>query len=187
MLPTRHQFILCQALDYSRNIASTTVVNSEADCDELTDVGHLCEQHAADLLGVKVLSSGIEDAGLGLFTTRSRRRGDYICEYLGRIVSSAQFEIQPDEYSVDISGGRVLSARCSTDGFGRYANDARSSRDNNCLLMTEATYVREYANGNRMRLRGSEDRVCLVAKGDLEAGVELFVDYGREYWRRRGQ
>jgi hypothetical protein len=179
MLPTRHQFILCQALDCA---------GLQVDCEELTDVGHLCEHHAVDLLGVKVSMSGIDGAGFGLFTTQPKRRGDNICEYLGRIVTSAQFESQPDEYAVDIGRGRVLSARYSTDGFARYANDARSSRDNNCLLMTEARWVKECAvESSHPTIEGSGDRVCLVAKTDIEAGSELFVDYGREYWTRRGQ
>jgi hypothetical protein len=177
MLPTRHQFILCQALDCSRS-----VVGLDVSCEELTEVGHLCMHHAADLLGLQVVVSGIEGAGLGLFTTRPRRRGDCICGYLGEIVTSAQFESQPDEYGVDIGGGRVLSARNSTDGFARYANDARSSGETNCVLVDEAECLRKHAEGDH----SEGERVCLVAKTSIQTGSELFVSYGREYWKRRG-
>jgi hypothetical protein len=145
----------------------------DTDCDEMTEIGDLCEQHAIDLLGLRAKTSSLEDAGLGLFTTKPRREGEYICTYLGRIVSSADFEIAPDEYSVEIDGERVLSARYSTDGFGRYANDGRSNAANNCLLMTEATFVREYAAGSSSACSGREEStVCLVAKRGIEAEAE---------------
>ena len=190
-LPTGSQFVLCQALDYRRRAASTSdrVASSvvEEDCEELTEIGDLCHQHAIDLLGLTVKTSSLENAGLGLFTTRARRKGDYICPYLGRIVSSTDFEMAPDEYSVEIDRERVLTARYSSDGFGRYANDRRSNAVNNCLLLTEATYTRVHAPpGMRRRGRASSEAViCLVAKRNIEAGAELFVSYGREYWERR--
>jgi hypothetical protein len=128
-LPTRHQFILCQVLDYRRRAASTSDDSTssvvEGDCEELTDIGDLCGQHAIDLLRLTVKTSGLQNAGLGLFTILSRRKGEYICPYLGRIVSSVDFEVAPDEYTVEIDTDRVLSARYSSDGFARYANDGR--------------------------------------------------------------
>ena len=186
-LRTRQQFILCQALDYRRrtSLTSDRVASSvvEEDCEELTEIGNLCEQHAIDLLGLTVKTSILENAGLGLFTTRPRRKGDYICPYLGRIVSSTDFEMAPDSYSVEIDRNRVLSARYSSDGFGRYTNDGRSNAVNNCLLLTEATYVRVHVRrGFQRRGRGA---ICLVTKRDVEAGEELLVSYGRQYWERR--
>ena len=180
-LPTRSQFVLCQTLDYRRKAASTPI--GEGDCEELTEIGDLCEQHAIELLGLTVMTSTLESAGLGLFTTRPRRKGDYICLYLGQLVSSADFELAPDDYSVEIDRDRVLSARYSTDGFARYANDGRSSAVNNCLLLTEATFARVHAPpGFRRMGRGA---VCLVAKRRIEAGAELFVSYGGDYWKRK--
>jgi hypothetical protein len=180
-LPTRSQFVLCQALDYRRRAASTSA--AEGDCEELTEIGDLCVQHAIELSGLTVKTSTLENAGLGLFTTRPRRKGDYICPYLGQIVSSANFELAPDDYSVEIDRESVLSARYSSDGFARYANDGRSKAVNNCLLLTEATFARVHAKSRfRRRERGA---VCLVAKRNIEAGAELLVSYGKQYWEKR--
>ena len=145
-------------------------------------MGDLCEFHAVNLLGLVVKPSSLENAGLGLFTTRPRRCGEYICAYGGRLIASAEFERAPDMYGVQVDGGRVLSARYSTDGFARFANDARSAPGNNCQLMTEATFFREHGSAAARRARA--EGVCLVAKGHIEAGSELFVSYGREYWMR---
>ena len=194
-LPTRSQFVLCQALDYWRRVASTsnrlsssrTSCAVEGDCDELTEIGDLCNQHAIDLLGLRVKTSTLENAGLGLFTTRPRRKGDYICPYLGRIVSSVDYEIAPDEYSVEIGRERVLSARYSSDGFGRYANDGRSSAVNNCLLLTEATYARVHAPpGMRRRGRASSEAViCFGGEEEHRGGSRAVCEYGRDYWEKR--
>ncbi len=185
MLPTRQQFILCEALDHSRRAASRSRSSSsivEVDCEELTDTGDLCAQHAIDMLGLAVKPSTIEGAGLGLFTTRPRRRGEYICAYLGRIMSREDFELAPDAYSVQSYGGKMLSARYSTDGFGRYANDGRSNTVNNCVLLTEAKFVRMYGQARaRTREKGA---ICMAARRSIPAGAELFVSYGDDYWQK---
>ena len=179
--PDKAQFVLCQALDYWRRVASTSNRLSssrtsvvEEDCDELTEIGDLCNQHAIDLLGLMVKTSILENAGLGLFTTRPRRKGDYICPYLGRIVSSTDSEMAPDEYSVEIDRERVLTARYSSDGFGRYTNDGRSNAVNNYLLLTEATYARTHAPPG-MRRRGtgrasSEAAICFGGEEEHRGG-----------------
>ena len=136
------------------------------------------------MLGLNVKTSTLENAGLGLFTTKPRREGEYICPYLGRIVLSTDFEMAPDDYSVEIDRERVLSARFSSDGFGRFANDGRSNAANSCSLMTEATYEREYMAVSRTGRE--ETAVCLVEQRDIQPGAELFVSYGqRAYWARK--
>ena len=54
ILPTKHHFVLCQALGYHRRAASasdgSTSAVVEEDCEEMTEVGDLCEQHAIEQL-----------------------------------------------------------------------------------------------------------------------------------------
>jgi hypothetical protein len=182
---TRVRFIQCEARGHDAPRAAGLQPHAPINCEQLTELGNLCEQHAHDLLGVRVAESDIEGAGLGLFTTRARKRGEWICTYLGQVMTNAEYFSAPDWYSVQLSRGRVLSAPWSTDGFARYSNDAQSTDGNNCLLMTEAKWGREWA---RPRFRGSGARVGLIAGRAIQAEEELCVSYGDEYWRQwRGE
>jgi ribosomal protein L21E len=179
MLPTLQHYVRCQSLQ----VVVDAAVRQRAfvvayDCERSTAIGNLCEQHADELLGLQVMESDIAGAGLGLFTTRDRASHEYICGYVGTVVSKAEFDSLPNSYGVEISRGRVVSAMYSTDGFGRYANDAKG-RSNNCWLLTEAKYGSQYG---RPRFRGSGGCVCIVSKQEFEAGEELLVSYGSSYW-----
>jgi hypothetical protein len=182
---TRVRFNQCEAVGHAFPHTARLHPHPLIACEHLTELGNLCEQHAHDLLGVRVAESDIEGAGLGLFTTRARKRGEWICTYLGRVLTNADYFAAPDWYSVQLSRGRVLSASWSTDGFARYANNAQSTYGNNCLLMTEAQRGREWA---QPRFRGSGVRVGLIAGRAIEAEAELCVSYGNNYWRQwRGE
>jgi hypothetical protein len=148
-------------------------------CDDLTRWGNLCDNHASELLGVRVARSLIRDANLGLFTIWPRKRGEWICPYLGDIVTNAEYARAPNNYSVQISQGRVISALHTTDGFARFANDAKSNTRNNCLLVTEAKWGREWS---QPRFKGSGSKVGVVARCVIQAEAELYVDYGSMFW-----
>jgi hypothetical protein len=179
MVPTLQHQLQCQAPQVVVDVAVRQRAFVVAyDCERSTSVGNLCEQHADELLGLQVMESYIAGAGLGLFTTRSRARHEFVCAYPGTVVSRSEFDSLPNSYGVAISAGRVVSAMYSTDGFGRYANDAKGRR-NNCWLMTEAKYGSQHA---RPRFRGSGSRVCVVSKREIEEGEELLVSYGSSYW-----
>lgn len=137
-------------------------------CSRFTDKGHLCPQHAVQLLGVCVQPSLIPGAGLGLFAAgRSFDRGDVVCEYEGRILAStAQFLSNPSAYGVRLYKG-VLDARFSNEGFGRFANTSANMRGRNAQLITQA----------KLRRGGSGSRVFLQAVKRIEDGEEVLIHY----------
>ena len=151
-------------------------------CENKTRRGYLCADHAEELLGLRVLTSGLGepgDAGLGLFTSRPRARYEKIDEYSGDLVSRSEFDAHPSAYGISVSQGRVINAVRSNSCFARYANDRRD-RFNNCMLVSDRQYGLQYA---RPRYKsGSGAKVWLVAKRKIDANEELFADYGSQYF-----
>ena len=139
-----------------------------AGCDRLTSHSDLCWQHAEEMWGVRVRPSLIPGAELGLFaSTRSFKRGDVICPYLGKVMSGSDFRALPSAYGVQLSGGRVLDARRTSDGLGRYACSASSVRGRNAQLITE----------HKLLGRGSGSKVFLQATKRIADGDEVLLYY----------
>jgi uncharacterized protein len=98
--------------------------------------------------------------GLGLFTRRAFRKGQFVIEYTGRLMPNAE---------ADRKGGRYLfrvDERWTIDGTGhenmsRYINHSCKP---NCIAYTEGKRVRIYA------------------KKGISRGEELSYDYGKEYF-----
>ena len=68
---------------------------------------------------------------------------------------------------MNLPNGDILDCK-QTDCFAKYANDAEGSDTgfkNNCIISME------------------EDDVVLVATRNIEAGEEIFVEYGENYWQ----
>jgi hypothetical protein len=126
----------------------------------------------------------IPAAGLGLFTSAPISSGSTICHYVGDLHSIASFRSLPDRsYGILLP----LAPSSSTSALptqtrdvivdpsplpayapipARFANDPRSPAATNC--------------------RFQPDLKCLwarmVATRDIEAGGEVYVDYGDAYW-----
>jgi len=99
-------------------------------------------------------------AGLGLFTKVPFRRGDFVIEYAGDLISSAK---------ADARGGRFLfdvNSRWVVDGSGR----------NNL-----ARYINHACRPNtKPEVRGK--RILIFAKRAIRAGEEITYNYGKEYF-----
>jgi uncharacterized protein len=116
--------------------------------------------------------STLSGAGLGLFTRTFIPEGTRIVEYKGRISAWKQLEQKEwaNKYIFYVTRHHVINAQPYKRSLARYANDAkgiskmRGARNN-------AYYVT------------SGSRVFIEAKSDIEAGSEILVDYGRDYWR----
>ena len=150
------------------------------DCERQTTRGTLCWQHGIELLGLRVKKSGIEDAGLGLFTTRSRKAREIVDEYRGEVISQADFDRHPSAYGVAVSQGRIVNPIRSTDCLARFSNDARTARKNNCELISDRQYGIRYAKPRYTD--GSGAKVYLITKRAVAAGSELLTSYGNAYW-----
>lgn len=117
-----------------------------------------------------VQPSTIPGAGLGLFTTEFIKKGSVVIEYKGRITTWK--EVKDDStnaYIYKITNNHVIDARRTMKALARYANDACGlvrikGINNNCV----------YFNDGK--------RAFIEATRNIEAGSELLVAYGKDYW-----
>ena len=114
-------------------------------------------------------SSGLENAGMGLFTRNMIPAETRIVEYKGAI--RLHEDLTDGTYAYDIGKGYVIDAKDITDGLAHFANDADAFPNetglvNNCEFQQEGMYV--YIN----------------AVIDIPAHTEILVYYGEDYWGR---
>src|ERR1044071_6075468 len=119
-----------------------------------------------------VKKSGLPDAGKGLFTRKAIPKGTRIVEYKGRVTKwkDVKDEDGKNGFIFFVNRNHVINALPVKSALARYANDARGLSKikgiiNNCDYVTEG--VRAY----------------IEAKKDIPAGAEIFVDYGKDYWK----
>ena len=147
--------------------------------------------------GVVVFPSGVK--GLGVYTTRSFKKGEVMCYYSGECVKCIKGNNSP--YLIEFhspkhgiwyldsceSGFRVVSA------CGRYINDPCSSYDlKKYPWIAKSAIITKFTVNCRYETKMygphpdiGEYYTKVIALHDLDAGVELFVEYGIEYWKRR--
>jgi uncharacterized protein len=119
-----------------------------------------------------VKRSTIPDAGMGLFTKKFIPKGTRIVEYKGR--RSAWKEVKDEDgkngYIFYINRNNVIDALPYKSALARYANDARGivrmkNFSNNCDYIVDGI------------------QAFIESKKDIPAGSEIFVDYGKDYWK----
>jgi hypothetical protein len=139
-------------------------------CHALTDQTNYCPQHLESVLHVKIQPSTIPAAGLGLFTTIDRPRNRRIVPYLGELITDNGDEMIGGDYHLEYAPGKLVDASSPTCSAGRFTNDKRSSRGNNCkFILDQKTGI-----------------VWIVSKRRISAGAELFVSYGEhDYWTNK--
>ena len=117
-----------------------------------------------------VKRSTIPGAGKGLFTKQFIEKGARIVQYKGK--RTAWKAIQQQEfngYVYYIKRDLVIDARNYIKTFGRYANDAKG-----------ISRLKKFNNNSRYVVEGQS--VFIEAIKDINAGEEVFVSYGKEYW-----
>ncbi len=119
-----------------------------------------------------VKRSTLPGAGKGLFTKKNITKGSFIVEYKGKV--SSWKEAEPKEgfngYIYYVTRNHVIDAMDNPEAIARYANDAKG-----------LSKVKGIVNNAEYVEKGK--RVFIVAKKDIPAGAEIFVDYGKEYWQ----
>lgn len=119
-----------------------------------------------------VKKSTIPNAGKGLFTKKFIPKGTMIVEYKGR--RSTWKEVADEDgkngYIFYINRNNVIDGLPYKSALARYANDARGlvkikGLTNNCDYIVDGT------------------RAYIESKKDIPAGSEIFVDYGKDYWK----
>ncbi len=115
--------------------------------------------------------SKVSGAGKGLFTKKNIEKGSRITEYKGKLTTWQ--EVQKTDvfnaYVYYVKRGHVIDAMKHIKVLARYINDAAGITrikgiTNNCNFVNE------------------NDRVFIDAIKKIEAGAELYVAYGKEYW-----
>lgn len=123
-----------------------------------------------DQLSVK--KSQLPDAGKGLYTKVFIPKGTYIVEYKGTISKWKELEDKEwdNGYIYYVTRNHVINARPHPEHLARYANDAAGlgrvkGLRNNCVYRQKAKKVYIYSEKN------------------IKPGEEIFVDYGKDYWK----
>src|SRR5687767_3760422 len=119
-----------------------------------------------------IKKSKIPNAGKGLFTKKPIAKGTRIIEYTGKI--SAWKDVKDEDgkngYIFYINRNHVIDALPTKKALARYANDARGlvkikGVTNNCDYISDGL------------------KAYIESKRDIPAGSEIFVDYGKDYWK----
>ena len=119
-----------------------------------------------------VKKSTLPNAGKGLFTRVEIPKGTLIVEYKGRITTWK--DVKDDDgkngYIFYVKRYHVIDAWPTKKPLARYANDAKGLTrikgiTNNCDYITKGL------------------KAYIESKKKIEAGSEIFVDYGPDYWK----
>jgi hypothetical protein len=119
-----------------------------------------------------VKKSTIPNAGKGLFTKKAIKKGTLIVEYKGR--RSTWKEVKDEDgkngYIFFINRNNVIDGLPYKKALARYANDARG-----------LVRIKGLLNNSDYIVDGL--KAYIEAKKDIPAGAEIFVDYGKDYWK----
>ncbi|KAK9817920.1 hypothetical protein WJX72_004312 [[Myrmecia] bisecta] len=106
----------------------------------------------------------------GLFAKQFFPAGSVLGEYLGQVLTQAQFlELPPDrrQYTLEINRNRFLDARKETcASYMRFCNYAPAGHHNHAVFDNRA-----------LRGTGNAGRCFVLTTRDIHAGEEIFVDY----------
>jgi uncharacterized protein len=119
-----------------------------------------------------VKKSTLPFSGKGLFTKKFIPKGTRIVEYKGTVNSWKNTNHKDGEngYIMYLNRNVVIDAEPNKNHLGRYANDARGLQK-----------VKGISNNSRYVREGN--RVFIEADKNIRAGSEIFVGYGKEYWK----
>ena len=118
-----------------------------------------------------VKESTLPGSGKGLFTNVFIPKGTRIAEYKGKITTWKDVDHQngTNSYIFFVTKNHVVDGLGHEDAVARYINDARGFTrikgiTNNCIYVVEGL------------------KIFVESKKSIQAGSEIFVDYGKEYW-----
>lgn len=122
----------------------------------------------------KLKQSTLPGAGTGLFTEVGFKKGDKIIEYTGDKYTWAQCLKRAEEgkgnYVFYINSRNCLDAFDRPDSLGRYANDAKG-------------LSRVKGINNNAEYQVIKGVPYIVATKNIKPGAEIFVSYGKDYWK----
>ena len=144
-------------------------------CKTMTTMTHpFCEDHTRSELGFWIGQSTVPNAGLGLFSSNKYKKGDTIVEYAGEVITTKQYNERYEnsgygEYGMTLGTRRVIDARKTSSGLGRYVCDA-------------------YGSEHKKNSQYEEDKgkIHIIAIRKIKPGDEILISYGKEMRRAMG-
>lgn len=119
-------------------------------------------------------TSGLPEAGQGLFTAIPIYKDEVIAIYRGERLSAKEAKERAehglDRYFMELPDGTTLDAM-GVEGFAKFANDTKGSADSTL-------------RNNAVITLDDNGRVCLRATRRIRAGEEVLCGYGKRYWER---
>ncbi len=119
-------------------------------------------------------ASQLPNAGNGLFTAINIYKDETIALFEGEILSPQEAKKRAstghDQYFIMLLNGKTMDSK-DTPCFAKYANDAKGSPD------------LDFKNNAKITL-DDNDKVCIQATKKIKAGSEIFVAYGKRYWKK---
>jgi len=156
-----------------RGVQCKSHTTTGARCSRWTGKGNQCAQHLRAENGLAIIPSTIAEAGLGLFTTIARRKGDRIVPYLGTSVTlTSADERYGGEYVLQLTRTQFIDAAATSSGAGRYSNTARPHN-----------VAKKQCRGNNAHftLNRTTKTAWITATRNIHAGEEVFTAYGSTY------
>ena len=132
-----------------------------------------CHIHSKSLYGVEVKTSTIPRGGLGLFACKEFKNEDIIAPYTGELLTKRQLDDRYGRenkdgdyapYAVKMSENKYMDCACER-GIASYANANPSH------------------NNSRFSVSNTANTVNLKATKRIRAGQEIFVSYGKNYFK----
>eukprot|EP00741_Cyanophora_paradoxa_P001585 tig00000492_g1536.t1 len=175
----------------------------------------MCERHMREICRLEVRTSTIPGAGMGLFAVgdpsevvfgpgrpgRHPRTGEplpgepgLVCFMEGELLTQAQFDRRypmtaTAPYALEVPPSSILD-QIYLRGVGGYANDCGVSFGDGRVAFRRGYPTPEGARtcsklGHNAYFDCSNESPRLLAIRDIRGGDEVFVAYGREYWKGR--
>ena len=98
-------------------------------------------------------------AGLGMYATRPYKKGEFVIEYIGRVISKKEEETSRSKYLFEVTKTKTIDGKPAINPAG-YLNHS-------CHPNCEADV--------------KKGKVLITAIRNVKAGQELTWDYGKEY------
>ena len=143
-------------------------------CARRTARTPLCYQHLNSEYHVKIKPSHVKEAGLGLYTTIARKKGDNVVPYSDDKVQSNNPDYGGD-YVLQIRRHppTYINANATTSGAGRYSNNARRGINE------------KIRNNAKLSLNSGAGKANVKATQRIAANHEVFTAYGPTYWKQK--
>ncbi|MFH4978477.1 hypothetical protein AB6A40_005186 [Gnathostoma spinigerum] len=167
---TAHGSLSSEAVEFAAQGALETIVECCSSCR--------CSQRCGNRIAQRGLKAKLEifrtrDRGWGVRTSSLLRKGEFICEYVGEVISSEEeCNRDDDSYFFEI-----------TDTFLSFTVDSKFcgnvSRFINHSCQANIVMARVVWDTNSVHV----PHLCLFALHDISAGEELTFDYGDRWWK----